>query len=257
MSGQDQLELFANRLGNERYHRLVSSLDGCAAEGATNRLLRGSEFFRTLAERQIDWLADEADFSQPSIDALLAATLADNLNREDEASVIKALRVLRQRAMLHTVWRSFTSPNGLDETLDSMTKLADFVIRCAVDYAEHAVSKRYGHAVGDDTGALQKLIVVGMGKLGGRELNLSSDIDIMFIYDETGSTQGGRTSTSNQEYFTRIAQLVIRLIDAVSVDGRVFRVDTRLMPFGDSGALVARYGSLENYYQQQIGRAHV
>ena len=250
MSGQDQLELFANRLGNERYHRLVSSLDGCAAEGATNRLLRDSEFFRTLAERQIDWLEDEADFSQPSIDALLAATLADNLNREDEASVIKALRVLRQRAMLHTVWRSFTSPNGLDETLDSMTKLADFVIRCAVDYAEHAVSKRYGHAVGDDTGALQKLIVVGMGKLGGRELNLSSDIDIMFIYDETGSTQGGRTSTSNQEYFTRIAQLVIRLIDAVSVDGRVFRVDTRLRPFGDSGALVASYGSLENYYQQ-------
>ena len=103
MSGQDQLELFANRLGNERYQRLVLSLDGCAAEGATNRLLRGSEFFRTLAERQIDWLEHEADFSQPSIDTLLAATLADNLNSQDEASVIKAFRVLRQRAMLHTV----------------------------------------------------------------------------------------------------------------------------------------------------------
>ena len=111
-----------------------------------------------------------------------------------------------------------------------MTTLADFVIRCAVSYAEKAVSKRYGEAIGDDTGAVQKLIVVGMGKLGGRELNLSSDIDIMFIYDEPGNTRGGRSSTSNQEYFTRIAQTVIRLIDSVTVDGRVFRVDTRLRP---------------------------
>jgi glutamate-ammonia-ligase adenylyltransferase len=75
-----------------------------------------------------------------------------------------------------------------------------------------------------------------MGKLGGRELNLSSDIDIIFAYDESGSTQGGRSSTSNQEFFTRVAQRVIRLIDAVTQEGRVFRVDTRLRPFGESGA---------------------
>ena len=267
MTEHDQLGLLANRLGRDRYQRLTAGLDasldvgalpldrldtkkGATAKSSAHRLLGASEFFRTLVERQIDWLEKEADLSDPTIDALLTAIAPDSLLEQDEASVIKTLRTLRQRAMLHTVWRSFTSENGLAETLDSMTKLADFVIHSAVNYAEHAVSQRYGSAVGDDTGATQKLIVVGMGKLGGRELNLSSDIDIMFIYDEPGSTQGGRSSTSNQEYFTRVAQMVIRLIDSVTVDGRVFRVDTRLRPFGESGALVASYPSLENYYQQ-------
>ena len=274
MMQHDQLSLLANRLGIERYQRLIAHLDASIAgappnnthpsdnthtvttnadttnESAASRMLAGSEFFRTLAERQIDWLEDAADLSQPTIDALLASMPPESLYSQDETGVLKSLRVLRQRAMLHIVWRSFTSKDGLNETLDAMTKLADFVVQCAVGYAEKMVSARYGEAIGDDTGAIQKLIVVGMGKLGGRELNLSSDIDIMFIYDEPGNTQGGRSSTSNQEYFTRVAQTVIRLIDSVTVDGRVFRVDTRLRPFGDSGALVASYPSLENYYQQ-------
>ena len=258
MMQHDQLGLLENRLGSERYRRLIERLDatfeGAPAENtnesAALRMLAASEFFRTLVERQIDWLEKAADLRQPTIDALLESVNQQSLYQQDEQDVLRSLRVLRQRAMLHIVWRSFTSDNGLDETLDAMTTLADFVIRCAVSYAEKAVSKRYGEAIGDDTGAVQKLIVVGMGKLGGRELNLSSDIDIMFIYDEPGNTRGGRSSTSNQEYFTRIAQTVIRLIDSVTVDGRVFRVDTRLRPFGDSGALVASYPSLENYYQQ-------
>ena len=258
MMQHDQLGLLANRLGSNRYQRLIADLDatlegatpGTANQSAAGRMLAASEFFRTLAERQIDWLEEKADFSQPTINLLLESVDPQNLCEQDELEILRSLRVLRQRAMLHIVWRSFTSENGLNETLDAMTTLADFVIRCAVGYAEKIVSKRYGEAIGDDTGAVQKLIVVGMGKLGGRELNLSSDIDIMFIYDEPGNTQGGRSSTSNQEYFTRIAQTVIRLIDSVTVDGRVFRVDTRLRPFGDSGALVASYPSLENYYQQ-------
>ena len=258
MMQHDQLGLLANRLGSERYQRLIAHLDSTVGransdtknDSTAHRMLAASEFFRTLAERQIDWLEEEADLRQPTIDLLLESVDPDNLREQGEQEVLRSLRILRQRAMLHIVWRSFTSDNGLNETLASMTSLADFIIRCAVSYAEKAVSKRYGEAIGDDTGAVQKLIVVGMGKLGGSELNLSSDIDIMFIYDEPGTTQGGRSSTSNQEYFTRIAQTVIRLIDSVTVDGRVFRVDTRLRPFGDSGALVASYTSLENYYQQ-------
>ena len=254
----DQLGLLANRLGNERYQRLIAQLDATlesatpdtTSESTACRMLAASEFFRTLAERQIDWLEEEADLRQPTIDLLLESVDPESLGEQGEQEVLRSLRILRQRAMLHIVWRSFTSDNGLNETLAAMTTLADFIIRCAVSYAEKAVSKRYGEAIGDDTGAVQKLIVVGMGKLGGSELNLSSDIDIMFIYDEPGTTQGSRSSTSNQEYFTRIAQTVIRLIDSVTVDGRVFRVDTRLRPFGDSGALVASYTSLENYYQQ-------
>lgn len=258
MQQHDQIGLFANRLGSERYQRLIARLDasldvsqtGAVQNSAATRLLSASEFFRTLVEHQIDWLEKEADLSQPTIDALLAANALENAYEQDEPAALRSLRVLRQRAMLHIVWRSFTSENGLAETLASMTKLADFIICYAVSYAEQIVSRRFGEAIGDDTGTIQKLVVVGMGKLGGCELNLSSDIDIIFMYDEPGATKGGRSTTSNQEYFTRIAQMVIRLIDSVTVDGRVFRVDTRLRPFGDSGALVASYPSLENYYQQ-------
>jgi len=258
MTQHDQLSLLANRLGNERYQRLITYLDASVSHSpsdavqtsAATRMLAGSEFFRTLVERQIAWLEEEADLTQPTIDDLLASMTPEDLYQQDEAEALKRLRILRQRAMLHIIWRSFTSDNGLSETLGAMTTLADFVIRCAVGYAENSLSKRFGRAMGNETGSIQQLIVVGMGKLGGRELNLSSDIDIMFIYDEPGTTQGGRSSTSNQEYFTRIAQLVIRLIDSVTGDGRIFRVDTRLRPFGDSGALVASYPSLENYYQQ-------
>ena len=258
MMQHDQLGLLANRLGSERYQSLIAGLDAAlegapekkAGESVARRMLAASEFFRTLAERQIDWLEKEADFTRPTIDGLLESVTPQDLDEQSEQEVLRSLRVLRQRAMLHIVWRSFTCENGLNETLAAMTTLADFVVKCAVRCAEKLVSKRYGEAIGDDTGAVQRLIVVGMGKLGGRELNLSSDIDIMFIYDEPGTTQGGRSSTSNQEYFTRIAQTVIRLIDSVTVDGRVFRVDTRLRPFGESGALVASYPSLENYYQQ-------
>ena len=258
MRQYDQLGLLENRLGSERYQRLIARLDATLAgasvedtdESPACRILAASEFFRTLVERQIDWLEEEADFSQSRIDLLLESVNAESLCEQGEPEALRRLRVLRQRAMLHIVWRSFTSENGLNETLEAMTALAEFVIRCAVNFAETLLRKRYGEAIGDDTGAIQKLIVVGMGKLGGHELNLSSDIDIMFIYDEPGTTQGGRSSTSNQEYFTRMAQTVIRLIDSVTVDGRVFRVDTRLRPFGDSGALVASYTSLENYYQQ-------
>ena len=113
-----------------------------------------------------------------------------------------------------------------------------------MSYAEKAVSKRYGEAIGDDTGAVQKLIVVGMGKLGGRELNSPQISTSCLSTTSPVIREAFALSTSNQEYFTRIAQTVIRLIDSVTVDGRVFRVDTRLRPFGDSGALVASYPSL-------------
>ena len=104
-----------------------------------------------------------------------------------------------------------------------MSDLADFVIREAVRFAEAQVGARFGEPIGEESQTRQHLIVVGMGKLGGRELNLSSDIDVIFVYDEPGVTEGGRSSTSNQEFFTRVAQLVIKLIDSVTHEGRVLR----------------------------------
>ena len=250
MSVEDQIALLTQRVGVDRFNRLVSDLDQAATRGDAERLLRASAFFRALFERQIDWLEHEADLTKSALSAIFTDFDARLDPTRSEVAISADLRVLRQRAMLHIVWRSFTSQLGLDETLAAMSALADFVIKVAVLVANTEVTQRFGQPIGDDTGSVQGLIVIGMGKLGGRELNLSSDIDIIFAYDESGSTQGGRSSTSNQEFFTRVAQRVIRLIDTVTQEGRVFRVDTRLRPFGESGALVASYQSLENYYQQ-------
>lgn len=91
--------------------------------------------------------------------------------------------------MLHILWRSFTQrATGLYETLLAMSDLADFVIRKATQFAETQVSARFGKPIGEESQTRQHLIVVGMGKLGGREVNLSSDIEIMFVYDEPGVT---------------------------------------------------------------------
>ena len=252
MIAEDQIQLLGDRVGAQRLQALLSRFDDCATPGDTLRMLRSSEFFRTLVEQQIVWLESEAQFDASTIDYIISAhEKANEVGDATEVTLTSSLRVLRQRAMLHILWRSFTQQKtGLDETLVAMSDLADFVIREATKFAESHVKGRFGEPIGEESQTRQNLIVVGMGKLGGRELNLSSDIDIIFVYDEPGVTEGGRSSTSNQEFFTRVAQLVIKLIDRVTHEGRVFRVDTRLRPFGDSGALVASYPSLENYYQQ-------
>lgn len=252
MVEEDQIQLMSQRIGGQRFEALLSRLDDCGTAGDAVRLLRSSEFFRGLVERQVDWLESEAQFKASTIDYITAAHERSAATLQPtEAILTSSLRVLRQRAMLHILWRSFTQPaTGLDETLVAMSDLADFVIREATQFSEAQVGARFGEPIGEESQTRQHLIVVGMGKLGGRELNLSSDIDIIFVYDEPGVSKGGRSTTSNQEFFTRVAQLVIKLIDSVTHEGRVFRVDTRLRPFGDSGALVASYPSLESYYQQ-------
>jgi len=252
MAVEDQIQLMSQRMGAQRFERLISRLDDCGTAGDARRLLDSSEFFRGLVERQIDWVESDAKLEASTIDYITAAHERSAATLQPtEATLTSSLRVLRQRAMLHILWRSFTQKaTGLDETLVAMSDLADFVIREAAQFAQAQVGARFGKPIGEESQTHQHLIVVGMGKLGGRELNLSSDIDIIFVYDEPGVTEGGRSSTSNQEFFTRVAQLVIKLIDSVTHEGRVFRVDTRLRPFGDSGALVASYPSLENYYQQ-------
>lgn len=95
------------------------------------------------------------------------------------------------------------------------------------------------------------MLILGMGKLGGGELNFSSDIDLIFTYPENGETVGGRRSLANAQFFTRLGQRLIKALDQVTFDGFCYRVDMRLRPFGDSGPLVMSYAALEDYYQEQ------
>ena len=138
MVEEDQIQLMSQRIGGQRFEALLLRLDDCGTAGDALRLLRSSEFFRGLVERQVDWLESEADFKASTIDYITAAheRSAETL-RPTEATLTSSLRVLRQRAMLHILWRSFTQrAKGLDETLVAMSDLADFVIREATQFAE-------------------------------------------------------------------------------------------------------------------------
>lgn len=251
--GWSGIEARAGAVGKESFEMALTR--GSLRE-EFDRLLMCSRFFAEQAAREFDWL-----LASLNDDTLLSGrdwTDDDWLNAVqdavadagDEAQYMTSLRRFRQRQMLRLVWRDFSRRAALETTLSDASALADACIRSAVEFAAGLLAPRWGQPVGADSGEPQSLVVLAMGKLGARELNLSSDIDLIFAYPESGSTAGGRVSTSNQEYFIRLGQTVIRLLDAITVDGFVFRVDMRLRPYGDSGALVGSYDALELYYQQ-------
>jgi len=166
----------------------------------------------------------------------------------EEPAFMAALRRLRHREMVRIAWRDLARGASLAETLGGLSGLADAAIRAAHAFTTRALAPRFGRPR-SASGAPLELLVLGMGKLGGRELNFSSDVDLVFLHPEAGETDG-RRSIANEEYFTRFGQMLIRLLDAPTVDGFAFRVDMRLRPFGESGPLVASFGAFEDYLQQ-------
>ncbi len=158
------------------------------------------------------------------------------------------LREWRRREMLRIAWRDISGRASVGETLFAVSDLADACIRAAVAAAQRQFDGLFGRPR-NATSAEVPLVVVAMGKLGGRELNFSSDIDLVLLYGEAGDTDGAR-SVDNAEYFNRLGREVIRLLDARTEDGIVFRVDMRLRPFGDSGGLVVSLAALEDYLQE-------
>ena len=171
------------------------------------------------------------------------ATLGEPRNAADLAS---QLRELRQRIMLRTLLRDLTCRADLAEVLENMTRLADAALLRAVAWHHRWLVETHGEPVGTDSGTGQELVVVGMGKLGGRELNVSSDVDLVFVFPEEGATAGPKT-ISNQEFFDRLGRRVIAAIGDTTPDGFVFRVDMRLRPYGDGGPLCSSFSALEQY----------
>lgn len=168
----------------------------------------------------------------------------------DEAALAQTLRQLRRYVLAQIMVRDLARAADLDEVTRSITLFADFAVNTALDYAHAHYRGLYGDPVGRHSGAIQHLSVVAMGKAGGYELNVSSDIDLIFIYPESGDTDGKR-QRSNQEFFTKVGQKLIALLNDITADGQVFRVDMRLRPDGDSGPLVLSETALEQYLVQQ------
>lgn len=177
------------------------------------------------------------------------ARAVEQAGSEDELA--RVLRRQRARQQVRIIWRDLTRQADLVQTCRDLSDMADACIDNAYQwlYARHC--QQFGTPIGRRSGEQQHMVVLGMGKLGAVELNLSSDIDLIFAYPEGGETQGVKRALDNQEFFIRLGQRLIKALDPITVDGFVFRVDMRLRPYGSSGALVLSFNALEQYYQDQ------
>ncbi len=170
---------------------------------------------------------------------------------DNEDQLHARLRRFRQREMIRLAWRDLGGMAELEETMSMVSALADISIRIALAHHHRWLSRRYGQPMGEG-GQPASLIVLGLGKLGGNELNYSSDVDLMFAYDLPGKVQGAThrgPALDNQEYFVKLGRKIIAALDTRTADGIVFRTDMRLRPNGDSGPLVLSFPALEHYYQ--------
>ncbi|SFC21639.1 glutamate-ammonia-ligase adenylyltransferase [Marinospirillum celere] len=182
---------------------------------------------------------------------------------QEEAGLHKGLRLFRRAVMLRLLWRDAQqagSPQAVWQTSAEVSWLASASVEAALAWLEDHYASAWGRAYPRgtqqeevDSGQVQplRLVVLGMGKLGALELNLSSDIDLIFAFAQAGETLGGRRSFDNQEYFTRLGQKLITALDQITAEGFVFRVDMRLRPYGDAGALALSFSALQEYYQDQ------
>ncbi|EOV0874507.1 bifunctional [glutamate--ammonia ligase]-adenylyl-L-tyrosine phosphorylase/[glutamate--ammonia-ligase] adenylyltransferase [Vibrio parahaemolyticus] len=177
----------------------------------------------------------------------LAALLAEC---PDEMSGHRVLRQFRNREMVYIAWKDFLHAWTLEESLRHLSQLAEAMIFETYQWQYKICCAEWGTPTNAE-GEAQPMLIIGMGKLGGGELNFSSDIDLIFTYPENGETQGARRSIANAQFFTRLGQRVIKALDQQTFDGFCYRVDMRLRPFGESGPLVMSYAALEDYYQEQ------
>ncbi len=165
-----------------------------------------------------------------------------------EPELMSLLRRLRRAEMVRIAWRDLTGAANLQETLMDLSMLAQACVEYALQWCYAQACQRFGEPR-DAQGDKQHMVVLGMGKLGGWELNFSSDIDLIFCYSKEGFT-AHRQRLSNSQFFTRLGQRLIKVLNDITVDGFVFRVDMRLRPFGESGPLVISFNAMEDYYQR-------
>ncbi|XQS19110.1 bifunctional [glutamate--ammonia ligase]-adenylyl-L-tyrosine phosphorylase/[glutamate--ammonia-ligase] adenylyltransferase [Citrobacter telavivensis] len=232
--------------------RLPASLPETELSAQAKSVLTLSDFVQDGVIAHPHWLAElestppQADEWQRYGEWLQVALATVN----DEAALMHELRLFRRRVMVRIAWAQALSLVDDTDILQQLSHLAETLIVSARDWLYDACCREWGTPCSQE-GIPQPLLILGMGKLGGGELNFSSDIDLIFAWPEHGSTQGGRRELDNAQFFTRMGQRLIKVLDQPTQDGFVYRVDMRLRPFGDSGPLVLSFAALEDYYQDQ------
>ena len=169
---------------------------------------------------------------------------------ENEELLNQALRQFRNREIAKLSICQSLNLGTVEEIFIRLSQLAESLIISARDWLYQQACQEMGTPV-DENGTPQQLYILGMGKLGGFELNFSSDIDLIFTYPHNGETVGARRCVNNQKFFTRLGQRLINALDQFTADGFVYRTDMRLRPFGDNGALALSFAAMETYYQEQ------
>ena len=185
---------------------------------------------------------------QPGDHKLALQPLIDECS--DEAKAMACIRRYRHIEMARLAVQDLLGELSVPDFLEANTALADALIEVAAQWVTDFHAPRFGRAL-DQQGEPMPLVVIAMGKLGGAELNFSSDIDLIFCFAHEGETEGGRQSIDHSVYFTRIGQALIKLLGQQTIDGQAFRVDMRLRPFGQSGPMAVSFSALEDYYQEQ------
>src|SRR5450631_3454068 len=221
-----------------------------ASDFLLDALCRDPELIVTLASRAAQRFAGEP-IALPSLPAAAPPSAAKSGAAPEQAAIetqfMAALRRWRRAEFARIAWRDLAGWASLVETLADLSRAADLALALAHEFALRALTARYGQPR-SVAQVPQQLIIVAMGKLGGGELNFSSDIDLVLLYPDAGETDGVRP-ISNEEFFTRLGQALIRVLEQQTEDGFVFRVDLRLRPYGDSGPLVSNAAALEDYLQ--------
>lgn len=214
--------------------KAIAASDFCA-----DQYQRLAEPVESLEVNKTFYIAEGFEFEALKSACLLA---------EDEGAFRAAIRRWRNLHMLRIAVSDIADIASTQVILKALSALADCAVTLALDWEHKRLQLKHGEPL-SAAGKPQRLYALGMGKLGGYELNFSSDIDLIFLYPEPGSTDGQRVA-SNQEFFTKLAQKVSGHLSAITADGFVFRVDTRLRPFGDSGPLVMHSQQALEYYEQ-------
>lgn len=241
---KDRWRLLLDRCQSEG----VQVVDTAAARTAWRKVLLASDFAFEILHRQPWWLGESAARRLHQAE-LPIGELAEQLQSTESNEFPVALRRVRQGESLRLIYRDVLGLDDVETILSATTALYDLLLRVAAERAARHIASRHGELRATN-GDAQHLVVVAMGKMGGGELNFSSDIDLILAYPEGGESEGARP-LDDVEYFARVGRELVRLLDENRPEGRVARVDLRLRPFGKSGRLAFSFAAMEQYYQRE------
>ena len=218
-----------------------------ASDFVANQLLSRPDLLLQLATRRQDTESNLESRLRQELESLLTQDYVTGIEE-----LKQRVRNFHRLEYLLVIWRDICGLADVREICSRMSELADSTLQISLEVLHHWSCQEFGQPVAG--GEPQTLVVLGMGKLGAHELNVSSDIDLIFSYPRAGNVESGPAGTkslTNQQFFTRLGQRLIDALDSTTADGFVFRVDMRLRPYGSEGALVASFDAMEDYYQSQ------